>query len=172
MASAAITTIAATTALPETESGIAIQSRGTVIASERKSLNPSKNRIANALTSATFPTMRSPLPAALLHSSLTAVQIRHPSGGFHSILNVAAAAVNASDLASLTGALAIDHHDLMGRSLRCRRSHRQRTMKSEQLSGKESRDHSCANSTDYSEGADSTTSSSSTASTILRIVIY
>ena len=75
MASAAITTIAATTALPETESGIAIQSRGTVIASERKSLNPSKNRIANALTSATFPTMRSPLPATLLHSSLTAVQI-------------------------------------------------------------------------------------------------
>ncbi|RVW59270.1 hypothetical protein CK203_113501 [Vitis vinifera] len=55
--------------------------------------------------------------------SLTTVQIRRPSGRFHSILNVAAAVVNASDFASLTGTLAIDHHDLMGRSLRCRRSH-------------------------------------------------
>ena len=137
-----------------------------MIASDRKSLNPSKNRIANALTSATSPTMRSPLPATLLHSSLTAVQIRRPSRRFHSILNVAAAAVNASNFASLTGTLAIDHHDLMGRSLRCRRNHRKRTVKSEQLSGMESRDHSCADSTNYSEGADSTTSSSSTASTV------
>ena len=127
------------------------------------------------------PTMRSPLPvplhcrenhhlhiATLLHSSLTVVQIRRPFRRFHSILNVAAAAVNASNFASLTGTLAIDHHDLMGRSLRCRRNHRKRTVKSEQLSGMESRDHSCADSTNYSEGADSTTSSSSTASTILK----
>ena len=104
----------------------------------------------------------------MLHSSLTTVQIRRPSGRFHSILNIAAAVVNASDFASLTRTLAIDHHDLMGRSLRCRRSHWQRTTKSEQLSGRESRDHSCADSTDYSEGIDSKTSSSSTASTILK----
>ncbi|KAL6327709.1 hypothetical protein AAG906_022899 [Vitis piasezkii] len=76
--------------------------------------------------------------------------------------------VNTSDFTSLTGTLAIDYHDLMGRSLRCRRSHWQRTAKSEQLSGRESHDHSCADSTDYSEGADSTTSSSSTASTVLK----
>ncbi|XP_034678915.1 uncharacterized protein LOC117909132 [Vitis riparia] len=106
--------------------------------------------------------------ATLLHSSLTAVQIRRPSGRFHSILNVAAAVVNASDFASLTGTLAIDHQDLMGRSLRCRRSRWQRTAESEQLSGRESCDHSCADSTDSSEGADSTTSSSSTASTVLK----
>ncbi|XP_034704050.1 uncharacterized protein LOC117928243 [Vitis riparia] len=114
------------------------------------------------------------LPAADLRSrnftarspSLTAVQIRCPSGRFHSILNVAAAVVNTSDFASLTGSLAIDHRDLMGQSLRCRRCHRQRTAKSEQLSGGESCDHSCADSTDYSDGADSTTSSSSTASTV------
>ena len=57
---------AATTTLPETESGIAIQSRGTVITSERKSLNPSKNRIANALTGAISPTAA---PATDVHSS-------------------------------------------------------------------------------------------------------
>ncbi|XP_034684078.1 uncharacterized protein LOC117913228 [Vitis riparia] len=100
--------------------------------------------------------------------SLTAVQIRCPSGRFHSILNVAAAMVNASDFASLTGTLVINHHDLMGRSLRCRRSRWQRTTESEQLSSRESCDHSCADSTDSSEGANSTTSSSSTASTVLK----
>ena len=57
MASAAITTITATTALPETETRIAIQSGRTMIASDKKSLNPSKNIIANALTNATSPTM-------------------------------------------------------------------------------------------------------------------
>lgn len=120
------------------------------------------------------------LPAADLQSrnfaarspSLTAVQIRRPSGRFHGVLNVAAAVVNASDFASLTGMLAIDHRDLMGQSLRRRRvrrrGHRRRTAKSEQLSGGESCDHSCADSADYSDGADSTTSSSSTASTVLK----
>ncbi|KAL6311549.1 hypothetical protein AAG906_005146 [Vitis piasezkii] len=101
------------------------------------------------------------LPAADLRSrnfaarspSLTAVQIRRPSGRFHGVLNVAAAVVNASDFASLTGMLAIDHRDLMGQTSN---------------SGGESCDHSCADSADYSDGADSTTSSSSTASTVLK----
>nr|CAN81054.1 hypothetical protein VITISV_032524 [Vitis vinifera] len=66
MASAAITTTAATTALPEIESRIAIQCRGTVIASERKSLNPSKNRITNAITGSISPTAT---PATDVHSS-------------------------------------------------------------------------------------------------------
>ena len=116
------------------------------------------------------------LPAADLRSgnfaarstSITAVQIQRPSGRFLGILNVAAAVINASDFAALTGVTAIDHRDLMGQGLRRLRRRRKQTAKGEKPSGGESCAHSCADSADYSDGADSTTSSSSTASTVLK----
>ena len=80
-------------------------------------------------------------------------QIQRPSGRFLGVLNVAAAVINPLDW---------NYGD------RPPRSNRQRTAKGEKLSGGESCAHSCAESADYSDGADSTTSSSSRASTVLK----
>ncbi|KAL7002433.1 hypothetical protein U1Q18_003586 [Sarracenia purpurea var. burkii] len=99
--------------------------------------------------------------------NFTAVQIRRPSGRFHGVLNIAATVVNGLDITAITGLSAICFRDLMGEDRR-RRNNRRGSDKSEQSSGGESCDFSCGDSMDLSDGADSTTSSSSTTSTALK----
>ncbi|MCD7460445.1 hypothetical protein HAX54_043576 [Datura stramonium] len=89
--------------------------------------------------------------------AFTAVQVRRPSGRFHGVLNIAAAVYSSTDFSLLNGLSAICFRDLMqekenGRWRR-RRLSRGGSKRSEQSSGGES----C----DFSDGADSTTSSSS-----------
>ncbi|GFZ00984.1 calcium-dependent lipid-binding (CaLB domain) family protein [Actinidia rufa] len=98
--------------------------------------------------------------------SFTAVQVRRPSGRFHGVLNIAGTVVHDLDFASLNGFSAICFRDLMDETRRRgrRRHGRRGSEKSEQSCGGES----CGESVDLSDGADSTTSSSSTTSTLLK----
>ncbi|CAI9763831.1 unnamed protein product [Fraxinus pennsylvanica] len=102
--------------------------------------------------------------------AFTAVQIRRPSGSFHGVLNIAAAVYDSSDFAILKKTPAVSFRDMMGKEKREPKPRRSKisrdgSKRSEQSSGGESCDLS---SLDLSDGADSTTSSSSAASTALK----
>ncbi|PKI38270.1 uncharacterized protein LOC116202625 [Punica granatum] len=103
--------------------------------------------------------------------SFTALGIRRPSGKIHGVLNLGATLINGSDFAALKGGTAIGYRDLMGENLRPKREGRRRKKLSSEAvltSCAESCDNSCCYSADFSDGCDSTTSSSSTASTVLK----
>ncbi|PON49593.1 C2 domain containing protein [Parasponia andersonii] len=99
--------------------------------------------------------------------SFTALQIRRPSGRFHGVLNIGAMVISGSDFPALPDDItAIGYRDLMRESFR-RRSRKDRSMESWSYSD-ESRENSRAESEDLSEGDESSTSSSSTGSTVLK----
>lgn len=102
--------------------------------------------------------------------AFTAVQIRRPSGRFHGVLNIAATVYKGSDLALLDGLSAVCFRDLMKDSARRRRLSRKGSKLSDKdkLSGCDSGEFSCGESVDFSDGGESTTSSSSTTSTVLK----
>ncbi|CAN0825134.1 hypothetical protein LINGRAHAP2_LOCUS315 [Linum grandiflorum] len=110
--------------------------------------------------------------------SFTALQIRRPvSGRCHGVLNVGAAAIDASDFSEWKGETAIGFRDLMGdgggkTDRRSRRlSRRDRVSSKESISSlPEDREGSsrCYESGEMSDGTDSTTSSSSNASAVLK----
>ncbi|XP_052170952.1 BON1-associated protein 2 [Diospyros lotus] len=109
------------------------------------------------------------ITAAVGTPAFTAVQIRRPSGRFHGVLNIAATVLDGLDFAAITGLPAVCFRDLAKESCRRQRRHgRKGSEKTEISSGGESGDFSCGDSVDLSDGGDSTTSSSSTASTVFK----
>ncbi|KAK2995812.1 hypothetical protein RJ640_006151 [Escallonia rubra] len=112
--------------------------------------------------------------AAVGTPAFTAVQIRRPSGRFHGVLNIAATVYGGSEFGVLSGLSAICFRDLSGEESESRPGRRRRlgrigSKRSDRSSGGESCDFSCGESVDFSsDGAESTTSSSSTASTVLK----
>lgn len=100
--------------------------------------------------------------------SFTALQIRRPSGRFQGVLNVGATVISGADFATaLSNRSAIAYRDLMGGSFKGRVRRKDRRSESENFS-EGSRENSLAESVDFSDGDESSTSSSSTASTALR----
>ncbi|KAL3536751.1 hypothetical protein ACH5RR_000117 [Cinchona calisaya] len=111
--------------------------------------------------------------------AFTAVQIRRPSGRFQGILNIAASvrsSSSSSDFDIFNGSSAISFRELMGGEIekenqddsrRRRRLSRVGSKRSEQSSGGESCDVDFS-SLDLSDGTESTTSSSSSASNALK----
>ena len=111
--------------------------------------------------------------------AFTAVQIRRPSGRFHGVLNIAASVCSStcSDFEIFSGASAISFRDLMGAEIkkekeddrrRRRRLSRIGSSRSMQSCGGESCDFDFSSLDLSSDGAESTTSSSSTASNVLK----
>lgn len=112
--------------------------------------------------------------------AFTAVQIRRPSGRFHGVLNIAASFSSSknSDFVIFNGASAISFRDLTCHendkekeeddSRRLRRLSRIGSKASERSSGGESCDFDFSSLDLSSDGAESTTSSSSTASNALK----
>lgn len=111
--------------------------------------------------------------------AFTAVQIRRPSGRFHGVLNIAASVCSSSSMSDFdifNGSSAVSFRKLMGDEIekekdadrrRRRRLSRVGSKRSEQSSGGESCDFDLS-SMDLSDGTESTTSSSSTASNALK----
>ncbi|OVA01883.1 C2 calcium-dependent membrane targeting [Macleaya cordata] len=98
--------------------------------------------------------------------SFSALQIRRPSGRFHGVLNIGAMMINGSDFSALTGVSAIGYRDLMGEN---RRKRRRNPASGEDRSGINScENRSCGDSAEYSSDADSSCSSSSTNSNVLK----
>ncbi|XP_061997518.1 BON1-associated protein 2 [Rosa rugosa] len=95
--------------------------------------------------------------------SFTALQIRRPSGRFHGVLNVAALVNHESEWSKeLDDVSAIGYQDLMGKgeSFRRRRRRDSLTRSTENFSGSESRENSCAESVENSDCGDSFKSAS------------
>ncbi|CAK7348785.1 unnamed protein product [Dovyalis caffra] len=107
----------------------------------------------------------SSLTAAITTPSCIALQIRRPSGRFRGVINIGANVIDGSDFSALNVASAIGFRDLMGESIRRQRKERRRDTKN---SVGEDVNYCCGESGDLSDGNDSTTSSSSTASTVLK----
>ncbi|XP_027161171.1 uncharacterized protein LOC113762099 [Coffea eugenioides] len=111
--------------------------------------------------------------------AFTAVQIQRPSGRFHGVLNIAASVCSSacSDFEIFSGASAISFRDLVGAELekekevdrrQRRRLSRIGSSNSVRSSGGESCDFDFSSLDLSSDGAESTTSSSSTASNALK----
>ncbi|KAK1364268.1 C2 domain-containing protein [Heracleum sosnowskyi] len=102
--------------------------------------------------------------------SFTAVHIRRPSGRCHGVLNVAATVYDGTEFEMLSGLNAVAFHDLIGEGEKSshRRSRERRLSrvgsKDSEFSPADSFDFDSA---DFSDGAESRTSSSSNASTVL-----
>ncbi|XP_044493241.1 uncharacterized protein LOC123216749 [Mangifera indica] len=105
--------------------------------------------------------------------SFTALQIRRPSGRVHGVLNIGAMLMEGSAFAGFNDCDAIGYRDLMGES---EKGKRQWLRKSKSMAvdlnavcnGTESSEYSSCAESPCSDGGDSTTSSSSTASTVLK----
>ncbi|KAH0980190.1 hypothetical protein GBA52_007367 [Prunus armeniaca] len=97
--------------------------------------------------------------------SFTAVQIRRPSGRFYGVLNVGAMVIDGSDLAPAVNEMsAIGYRDLMGKGEsfgRRRRHGDSMRIKSKDYSG-DSKENSCAESTENSDAGESVASSPAT----------
>lgn len=104
---------------------------------------------------------------AIASPAFTAVQIRRPSGKFRGILNVAIAIHNESEFPLLKGLSAINFRELTGETDKnkenVRRLSRGGSKRSEQSSGGDSCDFDLSSLDFSSDGAESTTSSSSPA---------
>jgi hypothetical protein len=98
--------------------------------------------------------------------AFTAVQIRRPSGRFQGVLNIGAAVIAGSDFPALEGRSAIGYREQVGENER-RRRRRESWTYGDGLSVA-SCENSCAESEDISDGGESTTSSSSSASNVLK----
>ncbi|CAN1309150.1 hypothetical protein LINPERPRIM_LOCUS27590 [Linum perenne] len=105
--------------------------------------------------------------------SFSALQIRRPSSGrCHGVLNIGATAIEASDFAAWKGESAIGYRDLMGNG-GSKTDRRRRLRSSDRVSSKDSissmvedrEDGSCCY---ESDGTESTTSTSSNASAVLK----
>ncbi|KAI4369857.1 hypothetical protein MLD38_018257 [Melastoma candidum] len=105
--------------------------------------------------------------------------IRRPSGKIQGVLNIGMMLIDGSDFHALKGATAIGYRDLMGETIRGskKRDRERRDRKRKQVvalpkgetdPSLESCETSCGDSGYFSDGCDSTTSSSSTASTVLK----
>ncbi|KAI3693418.1 hypothetical protein L6452_33253 [Arctium lappa] len=110
--------------------------------------------------------------------SFSALHIRRPSGRIHGVLNIAATVYDGSHFASLNGRSAVCFRDLIGKGNKTDYLFSERRLsrclshvgskKSEQSSEAESFDLSFEESVDFSDGTDSTTSSSSTTVTAFK----
>ncbi|KAL1809443.1 hypothetical protein DCAR_0728981 [Daucus carota subsp. sativus] len=104
--------------------------------------------------------------------AFTAVHIRRPSGRCHGVLNVAATVYQGTEFEMLTGLNAVTFHDLIGEGEKSNQLRRSRERRLSRVGSKESElgsgDSFDFDSVDFSDGAESTTSSSSNASTVLK----
>ncbi|KAG9160248.1 hypothetical protein Leryth_027275 [Lithospermum erythrorhizon] len=100
--------------------------------------------------------------------AFTAVLIQRQSGRFEGVLNVAMAFYSSEDFQLMSGLNAVCFRDLMCGEKRRRRLSRIGSRRSQKWSGGDSCDFDMLGSFDVSDGAESTTSSSSSASTILK----
>ncbi|KAI3719504.1 hypothetical protein L6452_20404 [Arctium lappa] len=104
--------------------------------------------------------------------AFSAVHIRRPSGRVHGVLNIAATVYESSAFAAFTGKSAVCFRDLIGENDDDDKRRRERRLswnlsrdgsrRSDQSSGAESCDFPVRDSVDFSDGNDSTTSSSRT----------
>lgn len=106
-----------------------------------------------------IPSMKTP--------TLTALQIRRPSGCFHGVLNICATVINGSDFASMTGVSATGYQysveeDVRGR--RRRKSFKKSKSSVEEHHGRGSTENPFGDSGYTSDGGESTTSNSTTSS--------
>ncbi|GMH17282.1 hypothetical protein Nepgr_019123 [Nepenthes gracilis] len=96
--------------------------------------------------------------------AFNAFQIRRASGRYHGVLNVGVMVLtNGADFAGLNGVAAIGYRDLMGMNFKRQSNGRSRSQISEDFSAGDSCGNSCADSADFSDGAESTKSSASSA---------
>ncbi|KAJ9563367.1 hypothetical protein OSB04_008527 [Centaurea solstitialis] len=112
--------------------------------------------------------------AAIGTPAFSAVHIRRPSGRVHGVLNIAATVYESSAFAAFTGKSAVCFRDLIGENDDEDKRRRERRLswslnrdgsrRSEQSSGAESCDFPVRDSIDFSDGNDSTASSSSASS--------
>ncbi|KAI3731874.1 hypothetical protein L1987_63066 [Smallanthus sonchifolius] len=110
--------------------------------------------------------------------AFSALHIRRPSGRVHGVLNIAATVYESSDFAAFNGMSAVCFRDLIGEKENDDKRRRERRLswhphlsrvsskRSERSSGAESSDVPIEDSVDFSDGNDSTTSSSSSSLTM------
>ncbi|KAG6725531.1 hypothetical protein I3843_02G029800 [Carya illinoinensis] len=96
--------------------------------------------------------------------TFTAVQIRRPSGRFQGVLNIGAEVIFDSEFPALEGRSAIGYREQVEENERHRRWRENRRESWSNGDG----ENSCPGSGDHSDGGDSTTSSSSSASNVLK----